>query len=128
MNNISNLVIDMVYINDDGTVELIDITSGNWIEHSIRWRYKLYYDFSENQNRLFEAFNCNSVINFKASKRFHLYLEDRKLLFKEVSNNYLPMINSVLNSDLSEKGKKDIINLIDIELNKKYPYSNNHQI
>ncbi len=126
MNNVSKLVIDMLHVNDDGTIELIDVAN-NWPEYPIRWRYKLYYDFNKNKNRLFESFHFNSNCEFKISKRFYIYLEDRAILFNEVYNNYQPMINSILNSDFSKEGKKAMIEIIDLELNKIYPYSNNHR-
>lgn len=121
----NNLVerIDLAFINEDGTIEIID--SGSIChEYPFNFQYKLYLPFADNQTAILKTLYQNPPKHFSYTQRFFKYLENRSLLYYEVSKKYFPIIKGILDSDFSEATKKLLIQKIDLELNKIYPYKN----
>lgn len=119
----NNLVtkIDMPHVNEDGTIEIIDIPS--WTEFSFTFQYKLYLPFEENLKAIFQRLFSIPPENYELSDRFSKYVENRKSLYEEVAKDYLPRINKITTSkNLSIQEKKELIKNIDLELNRLYPY------
>ncbi len=121
MTYITNRRIDMVYVNEDGTVEIID-SSDACSEYPFTWQYKLYYSFEENEKIFLSMLYHDPDSHYATSPRFQKFLENRKSLYDEARHLYFPMIYLIENSNLSTITKKAIINKIDLELNQKYPY------
>lgn len=119
----NNLVtrIDMPHVNEDGTIEIIDIPS--WTEFSFTFQYKLYLTFEENLQNIFQRLFSIPPENYELSNRFLKYIENRKKLYEEVSKEYLPRINKIMQSPkLSIQEKNKLIKNIDLEINLLYPY------
>lgn len=118
----NNLVtrIDMTHVNEDGTIEIIDIPS--WTEFSFTFQYKLYLSFEENLANIFQLLFSIPPENYELSARFQKYIEDRKKIYPEVSKEYLPIVNGITQSKMSPHTKKLLINKIDLELNQLYNF------
>ena len=119
----NNLVyrVDMIDVNEDGTIEIIDIP-GFSREYPFTFQYKLYLTFEENEERIRQLLFYNSAIKFDYTPRFLKYLENRRLLYEKVSRKYLPLVCTIMHSDFSEFSKSKIIQRIELELNRLYPY------
>ena len=118
---ISNRKIDFVNIDENGMLYVFDINDFVF-EDPFPWRYKLYYPFEENEKSLLSILYDDITLEYKLSNRFKKYIENRKALYDEVSKKYLPMVNFILNSDFPQLTQKKLIEIIDINLNKLYPY------
>lgn len=120
MSNDSVIKIDMVHVNEDGTIEVIDMPS--WTEFPFTFQYKLYLTFEENLQTLFQLLFSIPPENYELSSRFHKYVENRKELYEEVSKEYLPIVSSITQSKMSPQTKRNLINELDLKLNQLYPY------
>lgn len=118
----NNLVkrINLVAINDNGTIKIIDTDS--WYEYPFDFQYKLYLSLNENLDLILSLLYDVSPTRYELSRELFRYLQDRAALFGEVSLKYLPLVNAINNSLLSSHTKTLLIEKIDLELNQIYPY------
>lgn len=112
--------IDLVRVNEDGTIEVID--SPSWTEYPFKFQYKLYLPFVENLKSIFQRLYSIPPEHFKLSNRFIKYVENREALYAEVSKEYLPIINEINQSSKTPEEKRHEIEKIDLKLNQLYPY------
>lgn len=117
--------IDLVHINENGTVEIIDLADF-YFEYPHTWQYKLYKTFDENVASILGVLYQNSKMPYSFTKRFENYLTDRQSLYNEVASKYLPLVTAISNSDFSELKKRHMLIEIDLELNRIYPYNGNN--
>ena len=124
MTYISNRKIDFVSLEEDGTINVFDVS--DWaFEYPFPWRYKLYYTFEENEKKLLSILYEDITLPYKFSLRMQKYLDNRKALYDEISTKYLPLVNLILKSDFSNIAKQNLINELDTALYKLYPYVQN---
>ena len=120
MTNSFVIQINLVHINDNGTIEVID--SFSWTEFSFTFQYKLYLPFEENLKSIFQLLFSIPPEKYELSGRFKKYVENRINLYEKVSKEYLPLIDAINSSKMSFQAKKALIEKIDLELNRLYPY------
>lgn len=113
--------IDIVHINENGTVDILDLAD-SYFEYPHTWQYKLYNTFEENVLSMLSILYQENSLPYSFTKRFKDYLDERQSLYSEVVAKYLPIVSAICNSDFSEYLKKSMLNEIDFELNRLYPY------
>lgn len=111
--------IDMPYVNDDGTIEVIDTDFIS--DYPFTWQYRLYETFEENMKRLLSILYSVYPENFELTPRFQRYVDDRVKLFDKVSD-YRTVVEEINSSKLPPHEKKEAIRKIDQVLNILYPY------
>lgn len=118
----NNLVtrIDLVHVNEDGTIDIIDTPS--WHDYPFTFQYKLYLSFEENLANIFRILFENPPSNYEFTPRFQTYIENRKIVQSKITKEYLPIVNAISQSGMSIKAKQCLIHQIDLELNQLYPY------
>ena len=104
--------IDMVPINEDGTIEIFDrpFLSG---EYPFPFQYKLYLPFEENEKQILKILFGNKKVNFEYGPRLSKYLENRKALYEEAHEKYFTMVSDIENSDFRPFTKLKLIREID---------------
>lgn len=114
--------IDMIPINEDGTIEIFDrpFISG---EYPFPFQYKLYLPFEENEKEILRILFGKRKVAFEYGPRLGKYLENRKALYEEARTKYLSMVSDIENSDFRPFTKMKLIREIDLELNRLYPYT-----
>ena len=119
----NNLVIriELFAINKDGTIEIFD-TPAFLREYPFTFQYKLYHSFHENEKSILEMLFLNATVLYEFSPKLIEYFKNRKSLYEEVSKKYLPIIKAIEDSDFSKTTKRELIQKIDLELNRLYPY------
>ena len=119
MANILRYRIDMPYVNDDGTIEVID--TDLIADYPFTWQYKLYETEEENMKRLFSILYSVYPEKYELTPRFQAYVDNRKALFDKVQD-YRNIVEEIKCSKNFEFDKKIMIKTIDEILNKLYPY------
>ncbi len=114
--------IDMPNVNEDGTIDVIDLQSC-LLDYPFNWQYKIYEPFQSNKDRLTNMLFGRSDVDVTFTKRFAHYLKSRENLYEEASKKYLNMVQSILESDFSTYDKEKLVREIDLLLNRLYPYS-----
>ena len=113
--------IELFDINENGTIEIFD-TPALFKEYPFTFQYKLYLPFSENEKSILEMLFFNAPVIYEFSPKLLEYFKNRKALYEEVSAKYLPIIKAIEDSDFSKATKRELIQKIDLELNRIYPY------
>lgn len=114
--------IDMLPINDDGTIEIFDrpFISG---EYPFPFQYKLYLPFEENEKEILRIIFGKRKAAFEYGPRLSKYLENRKALYEEVHEKYFTLVSGIEDSEFRPFTKMKLIREIDLELNRIYPYA-----
>ena len=116
--------IDMPQVNEDGTIEVIDTDFIN--DFPFTFQYKLYETVEENMKRLFSILYSIYPEHYELTSRFKAYVENRAELF-EKAQDFLPTINCIKTSKLTDYDKRRMIKKIDLMLNELYPYKTENQ-
>lgn len=122
MTNSLVVQIEMLCINENGTIELFDRPL-ILRDYPFPFQYKLYLDLKENKKEIAKIFSRNKQMDFEFGPKLIKYFENRQALYDEVHAKYYPMISSIRDSELSPFVKMQLTRLIDLELNRLYPYS-----
>ena len=111
--------IDMPYVNEDGTIEVID--TDFIADYPFTWQYKLYETEEENMKRLLSVLYSIYPETYELTPRFRAYVDDRKALYDKVED-YRKIVEEIKCSNNFEFEKKVLIKSIDEFLSKLYPY------
>ena len=111
--------IDMPYVNEDGTIEVIDTDFIS--DYPFTWQYKLYETFEENMKRLLSLLYSIYPEEYELTPRFQAYVNNRRVLFNQVQD-YRKIVEEIQCSKNYDFEKKAMIKNIDMVLNKLYPY------
>lgn len=112
--------INLTLLNADGSIRVND-SLHFWREEILDWRYNFCQSFEENEKSLLIFVYGDHQVNYSVSPELKAYLENRKAVHKKMSA-YLPIINSIKSSQIPNHVKNDLLNKINNELHKLYPY------
>jgi len=112
--------IDMTLLCKDGSIRVND-TGTYWCEEALPWRYNLCRPFEENEKDLLMLVYGEAEVPYSVSSKLLAYLEDRRMLSSKIIS-YLPVINSIANSDIPLHVKDELLGSINSELHRLYPY------
>ncbi len=111
--------IDMPYVNEDGTIEVIDTDFIS--DYPYTWQYRLYETYEENMKRLHSVLYSVYPEKYELTPRFQRYVDDRMQYFDKVKD-YRTVVDEIKSSKLPEHEKKEAIRKVDQVLNILYPY------
>ena len=111
--------IDMLFVNDDGTIEVIDTDTIS--DYPFTFQYRLYETYEENMQRLLRILFSMCPEKYELTPRFQEYVDNRMALFDKV-RDYRNVVDEIKCSNNFEFEKKSMIRSVDQLLNKLYPY------
>ena len=111
--------IDMPFVNEDGTIEVVDTDYIS--DYPFTFQYRLYETEEENMKRLFSMLYSVYPEKYELTPRFRAYVDDRKALFEDVKD-YRNVVEEIKCSKNFTHEKTAMIREIDKVLNILYPY------
>ena len=112
--------INLTLLNDDGSIRVND-SLHFWREEVLDWRYNFCHSFEENEKSLLLFVYGDEKVKCSLSPELEAYLKNRKDIQTKISN-YIPIINSIKSSEIPLHMKNDLLNKINNELHKRFPY------
>ena len=112
--------IDMTFLENDGSIRVND-TKDFCRDEALKWRYNFCSSYEENEKNLLLLIYGKTDVSYTPSSKLANYLENRRAIHEKVSA-YRSLIKSISGSDVPSHVKTALLNTVNAELHRLFPY------